>query len=50
MGGLMSVALDRIPHRGDHLELEGIRLEVASREGRRVRLLRVRRIPEEDKI
>jgi putative hemolysin len=44
MAGLMSVALDRIPHRGDHLELEGIRLEVASREGRRVRLLRVRKM------
>ncbi len=46
LAGLMSVALDRIPHRGDHLELEGVRLEVASREGRRVRLLRVRKIPE----
>jgi len=49
MAGIMSVALDRIPHRGDHLELEGIRLEVASREGRRVRLLRVRKIQEENK-
>jgi len=48
LAGLMSVALDRIPHRGDHLELEGIRLEVASREGRRVRLLRVRKIEMED--
>lgn len=48
LAGLLSVALDRIPHRGDHLELEGVRLEVASREGRRVRLLRIRKIPEEN--
>lgn len=48
LAGLMSVALDRIPHRGDHLELEGVRLEVASREGRRVRLLRVRKIQTEE--
>ncbi len=44
LAGLLSLTLDRIPRRGDHLELDGIRLEVASREGRRVRLLRVRRI------
>jgi putative hemolysin len=47
LAGLLSVALDRIPRRGDHLELEGIRLEVTAREGRRVRRLRVRKIETE---
>lgn len=47
LAGLISATLDRVPKLGDHIELDGVRLEVASREKRRTRLLRARRLSRE---
>ncbi|MEW5874127.1 MAG: hemolysin family protein [Candidatus Zixiibacteriota bacterium] len=44
LAGLINATLDRVPKLGDHVELDGVRLEVASREKRRTRLLRARRV------
>ncbi|GAB4324967.1 MAG: hemolysin family protein [Candidatus Zixiibacteriota bacterium] len=44
IGGLVGAVLDRLPKPGDHVDISGIRLEVASREKRRTRLLRARRL------
>lgn len=44
MAGFITATLDRLPKLGDSVELMGVRLEVASREKRRTRLLRARRI------
>ncbi|MBD3299530.1 MAG: DUF21 domain-containing protein [candidate division Zixibacteria bacterium] len=44
IGGLVGAVLDRLPKPGDHVDIDGIRLEVASREKRRTRLLRARRV------
>jgi putative hemolysin len=48
MAGFISATLDRLPKLGDHVELMGVRLEVASREKRRTRLLRARRVDTDD--
>jgi putative hemolysin len=44
LAGLVAATLDRLPHKGDHMELEGIRLDVATLDGRRIKLLRARRV------
>ena len=44
VAGLINATLDRIPKSGDSVDLEGVRLEVVSREKRRTRLLRARKI------
>lgn len=44
LGGLITAILDRLPKPGDSVELAGFRIEVASREKRRTRLLRVRKL------
>jgi CBS domain containing-hemolysin-like protein len=50
MAGLISATLDRLPKLGDRVELKGVRLEVASREKRRTRLLRARRVESDEDI
>jgi len=44
MAGLITATLDRLPKLGDSVTLDGVRLEVAAREKRRIRLLRARKI------
>jgi len=44
LAGLVAATLDRLPHKGDQIELQGIRLDVATLEDRRVKLLRARRV------
>lgn len=43
LAGLVASTLDRLPHKGDHIELSGIRLDVATLAGRRIKVLRARR-------
>ena len=44
MAGLITATLDRLPKLGDSIVLGGVRLEVAAREKRRIRLLRAKKI------
>jgi CBS domain containing-hemolysin-like protein len=48
MAGLITAALDRLPKLGDSITLNGVRLEVAAREKRRIRLLRARKVGTEN--
>jgi putative hemolysin len=44
LAGLVSSTLDRLPRKGDHVDLADVRLDVATLVGRRIKLLRARRI------
>ena len=44
LGGLIGAVLDRLPKPGDRVDIGDIRLEVASREKRRTRLIRARHL------
>lgn len=44
LGGLVGAVLDRLPKPGDRVDIGNIRLEVASREKRRTRLIRARHL------
>ena len=44
VGGWMGGRLGRIPRRGDHAEIDGLRIEVARGDARRALWLRVRRL------
>jgi len=50
MAGLITATLDRLPKLGDSITLDGVRLEVAAREKRRVRLLRARKTKTTDQV
>ncbi|MEW5702067.1 MAG: hemolysin family protein [Candidatus Zixiibacteriota bacterium] len=44
LAGLISSTLDRLPRKGDHIELADVRLDVATLDGRRIQLVRALRI------
>lgn len=44
LGGLFTVTLDRLPHKGDHVILDGVRFDIATLDGRRIKLLRARKM------
>jgi len=44
LGGLFTATLDRLPHKGDHIEIGSIHLDIATLDGRRIKLLRARRL------
>jgi putative hemolysin len=44
LGGLFVTTLDRVPHRGDQIELGGVRLDIVTLHGRRLKRLRARKI------
>jgi magnesium and cobalt transporter len=45
VGGLVADALGRVPHRGDAVEIDGVRFEVLRADARQSHLLRVTRVP-----
>jgi magnesium and cobalt transporter len=45
IGGLVTDHFGRVPRRGDHVALEGIRFEVLRADGRQVQLLMAERVP-----
>lgn len=47
LGGLFTATLDRLPHKGDHIEIGTIRLDIATLDGRRIKLLRAKRLKDE---
>jgi CBS domain containing-hemolysin-like protein len=49
MAGLITATLDRLPKLGDSIVLDSVRLEVAAREKRRIRLLRAKKIDTADR-
>ena len=46
IGGLVTDELGRVPHRGESVVLDGIRLEVLRSDGRQVQLLTAERLPD----
>jgi putative hemolysin len=44
LGGLFTATLDRLPHKGDHITVHNIRFDIATLDGRRIKLLRARRL------
>jgi putative hemolysin len=44
LGGLFTATLDRLPHKGDHVILDGVRFDIATLDGRRIKLLRARKV------
>lgn len=44
LAGLFTTTIDRLPRKGDHIEIAGVRLDVATLKGRRIILLRARRM------
>lgn len=45
LAGLVTTTIDRLPRKGDHIEVAGVRLDVATLKGRRIVLLRARKLP-----
>jgi len=45
IGGLITDHLGRVPRRGDHIEIDGLRFEVLRADSRQVHLLQVSRVP-----
>ena len=45
VGGLITDQLGRVPRRGEHIDLEGLRFEVLRADARQVQLLTVERLP-----
>jgi putative hemolysin len=45
LAGLFTTTIDRLPRKGDHIEVAGVRLDVATLKGRRIILLRARKMP-----
>jgi magnesium and cobalt transporter len=45
VGGLITDHLGRVPRRGDHIEVDGLRFEVLRADARQVHLLQVTRVP-----
>jgi magnesium and cobalt transporter len=48
VGGLVTEQFGRVPRRGDHVTLDGIRFEVLRADGRQVQLLMAERLPHPD--
>jgi len=45
IGGLVTDHFGRVPRRGDHMEIDGLRFEVLRADARQVHLLQVTRVP-----
>jgi CBS domain containing-hemolysin-like protein len=43
LAGLVTTTIDRLPRKGDHIEVAGVRLDVATLKGRRIVMLRARK-------
>lgn len=48
LAGLFTATIDRLPRKGDYIEVEGVRLDVATLKGRRIVLLRARKMAPTD--
>jgi magnesium and cobalt transporter len=48
LAGLFTATIDRLPRKGDVIEVEGVRFDVATLKGRRIVLLRARKILRSD--
>jgi putative hemolysin len=44
LAGLVTATIDRLPRKGDHIEVDNVRLDVATLKGRRIILLRARKL------
>jgi len=44
LAGLFTATIDRLPRKGDHIKVDGVRLDVATLKGRRIILLRARKL------
>lgn len=44
LAGLFTATIDRLPRKGDFIEVEGVRFDVATLKGRRIVLLRARKV------
>ncbi len=44
LAGLLTTTIDRLPRKGDHIEVAGVHLDVATLKGRRIVLLRARKV------
>lgn len=44
LAGLFTATIDRLPRKGDHVEVDDVRLDVATLKGRRIVLLRARKL------
>lgn len=47
LAGLFTATIERMPRKGDFIEVEGVRLDVATLKGRRITMLRARKVKEE---
>jgi putative hemolysin len=44
LAGLFTATIDRLPRKGDHIDVDNVRLDVATLKGRRIVLLRARKL------